>query len=380
MNKEFLHNILKEIMPLINADCGSLFLFDSHNQELILDSFYNSCDLHLKGLRQRVGEGVLGKVIDIHSPVLVKDIGIDARFRKNGFKHYRTNSFISIPLFTAKGLIGVINLADKANGEAFNERDFNFAVTIAKYACLTLDSSYEKQSLHEQKSVLEKYASVGKLAAGVVHEVNNPLDGIIRYANIMLEQMQDNTAGREYLLEIKKGLNRIANITRSLLEFSHQVNSNPRYVKKYVDIQELISESLDVLSNKISERILVKKFFPAQLPKILDLGLSHIITNLIKNSLDAISEGGVLEISTGLNDFGAQISIKDNGPGIPDEIKKRIFEPFFTTKSKEKGTGLGLAICNEIIKKYEGAIELKSASNEGSAFVVSIPKRHLKND
>jgi len=94
--KNFLNSTLKEIMSVINAECGSLFLFDSENKELILDSFYNSGTLHLEGLKQRIGEGVSGKVISIKTPILVKDINKDSRFRHNGFTHYKTNSFISI--------------------------------------------------------------------------------------------------------------------------------------------------------------------------------------------------------------------------------------------------------------------------------------------
>jgi len=382
----FLNSTLKEIMSVVNAECGSLFLFDSHNGELVLNSFYNSANVRIQGLRKKIGEGISGKVVNIKTPILVKDIGKDLRFQQNGFRHYKTNSFISIPLFTSKGLLGLINLADKSTGEPFSDKDLEFAVTISRYVCLSIDNfhSYaglrqEKEALDKQKSLLEKYASVGKLAAGVVHEINNPLDGIIRYTNILLEQVESNSTAREYLLEAKKGLIRIAGITKSLLEFSHQVNANSSQMRNYTNIHQLIDESIDILKGSLNGQSKVNKKYKENLPRILDFGLVHVVTNLIKNALDSMPEGGTLDISTEIRDSAIEITFKDTGLGMSDEVKERIFEPFFTTKSIDKGTGLGLAICNEIINKYAGNIEVQSSPGKGSTFTVLIPKKYAEN-
>lgn len=382
----FLNTTFKEILSILGTECGSLFLFDHYNKDLVLDSLRNSDNLNLGGLRKGIGEGIIGKVANTRNPVLVKDIDKDGRFRSNGFNHYQTKSFISIPLFSSKGLMGVINITDKSNREAFSEKDFNFAVAICNYACQAIDKliccadlKQEKETLHKQKSLLEKYASVGKLAAGIVHEVNNPLDGIIRYTNILLIQLENNSIAREYLLEAKKGLNRIANITKSLLEFSHQVNSNSFKIKKYVDVHKLIDESLDLLQGKFNDSVRVDKKYKTDLPKMLDLGLTHVLANIIKNSLDAMPQGGRLEIATEAEDSVIKISFKDTGLGIPAEIREQIFEPFFTTKEIDKGTGLGLSICNEIISNYKGRIEVESSHGQGSTFTVLIPKEYLED-
>jgi len=383
---DFLNKTLKEIMSALDAERGSLFLFDIASKELVLDSLYNSSHLKLRGLRQRIGEGVSGKVVNIRKPVLVKDIDRDSRFHGNGFPHYHTKSFISIPLFSSQGLMGVINITDKSDSESFSEKDLNFAVTICRYSCLSVDSlinctnlKQEKEVLDKQKTLLEKYASVGKLAAGIVHEVNNPLDGIIRYTNMLLNHLENNSIAREYLLEAKKGLNRIANTTRELLEFSRQVNPNSSKTKRYADVHNIIDESLDLLQAKFNGGIRVNKKYKEGLSKMLDCGLSHVVINLIKNSLDAMPDGGILEISTDIQDSLVQIRFKDNGVGMPSEIIEHIFEPFFTTKAIDKGTGLGLPICNEIIKKYEGRIEVESSPGRGSTFTVLIPKKYLEN-
>ncbi|MFC1646249.1 ATP-binding protein [Candidatus Omnitrophota bacterium] len=384
--RDFLNKTLKDMMSVLGAECGSLFLIDYANENLVLDSLYNSGQLpSIKGLRIRKGEGISGKVVDMEVPVLVRDIDHDPRFRKNGYRHYQTKSFISIPLFASKGkrLVGVINIADKSNKEPFSEKDFKFVVSLCRYACLNIDGIINhkrpgsgKHSSDKQNVALEKYASVGKLATGVVHEINNPLDGILRYTNMLLTQMENDSVDREYLLEIKKGLNRIGGITKSLLEFSYMVNSSSSKMKlkKSVDIHEIIDESIDMLSNKIPCNIQISKKYKDKLPNILDLGLSHVFMNLIRNALDAMVDGGRLEISTDMNDSAIEISFKDTGHGIPKSIRKNIFEAFFTTKSIDKGTGLGLAICDEIIRKYDGRIHVQSIEGRGSNFTILIPK------
>ncbi len=369
--KDQLGNALKEIMSAINAECGSIFLFDSERKDLVLKEFHNTKNLYLQGLRQKVWEGVAGRVAGMKKPVLVKNLDVDARFQRNGFKHYRTNSFISVPLFGSRGLIGLINLADKANGKPFSEEDLKIASAIANYASSVADS------LNDYLELKEKYASVGKLAAGVVHEINNPLDGIIRYTNILLEKMEHNSSVREYLMEVKNGLNRIANITKSLLQFSHQVNSPSS--RRYADMHQLIDESLNMFNGKLNGTIKIEKEYKEKLSRILDLGLEHVFVNIIKNALDAMPSGGQLKISTDLNDSWVGVSFKDTGSGIPSEYKERIFEPFFTTKTMDKGTGLGLAICREIVGKYGGKIQVQSSSGEGTTFTVIIPKTYLEN-
>ncbi len=376
----FLNNTLKDIMVALNAECASLFLFDPKNNDLVLDSFHNSCNLQIKGLRKRIGEGIAGKVVESKIPVLVSNINDDCRFQRNGFNHYHTSSFISIPLFNSQGApLGLISIADKTNGEAFSEKDLQFSLILAKYACLIIEQLSDKEALGKQRTMLEKYASVGKLAAGIVHEINNPLDGITRYTNILLAQAESKSIYNDYLTEIKKGLNRIANITKSLLEFSHQVNSNHHRVIKYVDTHELIDEMLQLTKDKTNGDIVINKNYKAGLGKIADFGLHHVFINLIKNAIDAMPHGGALSITTEIEDSAVKISFRDTGLGVPAEIIERIFEPFFTTKSIDKGTGLGLAICREIMRNYEGEIKVESNPEKGSLFTVLIPKKYLEN-
>jgi signal transduction histidine kinase len=258
---------------------------------------------------------------------------------------------------------------------------------LCRYACIIADNlassetmAQEKENFEEHKQLLEKYATVGKLAAGVVHEVNNPLDGIIRYTNMLLTKSGLDTVAHEYLLEIKNGLNRIAKTTKSLLQFSHQVNSESGRSRPSVSINELITDSLDAFKNKIDlNNIRIHLALDSRLPQVPDLGLSHVCINIIKNAVDAMPEGGALEICSGSSKEAIFLKFKDTGCGIPDEIKDQIFKPFFTTKSIINGTGLGLAISHEIISRYGGKIEFNSQVGKGTEFSVLLPLKKLEN-
>lgn len=374
-----LNNTLKDLMSALNAECGSLFLFDTQQQSLVLESFHNTNNLSIKGLKKRIGEGISGKVATSPSPVLVRNLDEDRRFSKNGFTHYKSNSFISIPVFSSKRLLGLINLADKTANVSFDEKDLRLVVTVVKYAALSIDMLQDYLEIQKQKEAMEKYASVGKLAAGIVHEINNPLDGIIRYNNILLKQLEENPIVREYLLAVKNGLGRIANITKSLLEFSRLVNSGVTRIKHYVDLHQVIDDALYSLSGRTNPTIVIDKNYSVTMPKVMDFGLSHVVINILNNAIDAMPGGGSLVIQTEIDDMFIKVHCRDSGVGVPQEIKERIFEPFFTTKSIEKGTGLGLAICKEIVLKYGGEIALDSSPGHGSTFTILIPASYLEH-
>jgi signal transduction histidine kinase len=383
--RNFLNSLLKDVMSTVGVECGSLFLCDDRSQELVLDSFYNSQQLQIQGLKRRIGEGVCGKVARDKSPVLVKDVDTDIRFGRNGFSHYHTKSFISLPIICQDRLVGVINLADKKNGSAFNEEDLAAASMMVKYAAMAL-ANYrqfaqlhaEKEDLHKQKVLLERYAFLGKLASGIVHEVNNPLDGIIRYINILLSQMDDNHVAREYLLEVKKGLERIAHLTKSVLAFSRQVNAEPRPESRSIDLVHAVDEALEVLRGKRTDGLKVVKHFRRPSLVVEDLGLQNVFINIVKNALDAMPRGGVLEVVADVDEESVFLCFTDTGKGIPSDIKSHIFEPFFTTKGISEGNGLGLAICKEIIDRYGGTIHVHSVPSHGATFTIAIPKRYLR--
>ena len=231
-------------------------------------------------------------------------------------------------------------------------------------------TNLEADTLKKQIVLHEKLASLGKLAGGIAHEFNNPLDGVIRYTNLCLEQAKDNEVLRSYLLEIKQGLNRMANIVRSLLACAR--NSYPSMQK--IDIKDAVEEAVrSVHPDTYHRNIAISTDLMDHLPPIMDFGIERILSNLIRNAIDAIDHDGKIKIATASENGSLVLKISDSGCGIPQDAMEKIFEPFFTTKEMDKGCGLGLTIVQEIVKHYNGKIEVESMPQKGTLFTVTLP-------
>ncbi|NMC61694.1 MAG: 4Fe-4S binding protein, partial [SAR324 cluster bacterium] len=202
----------------------------------------------------------------------------------------------------------------------------------------------------------EKLASMGQLAAGVAHEVNNPLAVVLMYAHILLEECPEGSPMREDLKTIVKEADRCKKIVAGLLNFARK----NRLMRQPRDIKELVSQALKILP--APPNVLVKTLHNIEDPEVLIDGdqMLQVLTNLISNAFQAMDKGGVLTIETSGDDEKVELRVSDTGHGIaPDNIKK-IFEPFFTTKSLGKGVGLGLAVTYGIVKMHRGEIVVES--------------------
>lgn len=218
----------------------------------------------------------------------------------------------------------------------------------------------------------EKMASLGKLAAGVAHGINNPLAGILMYAGILMEEMEKHDIRRKDLARIIEEANRCKMIVKDLLEFSRQTDDT----MTPIDMNHTIKQGLSLLeSQALFHNILIVKELDSSMPQILgnQNHLSQVLTDMVINAADAMDGRGTLTVKTGHSRGMGWIVINDTGCGIPHKNLSRIFEPFFTTKEEGKGTGLGLSTSYGIIKKYGGEIEVKSAVGKGTTFIIKIP-------
>ena len=197
-------------------------------------------------------------------------------------------------------------------------------------------------------------ASLGKLAAGVAHQLNNPLGGITLYSNLILEDYELEESAREDLHRILRDAERCRDTVKELLEFTRQT----RHFMKPNDINQGIIRTLFLLERQpLFQNIEIEKNFSESLPPVAcDLQqMNHVFMNLILNAAQAMAGRGCLYIKTTPVNAGERIrlEITDTGTGIPEEVLPRIFEPFFTTKDMDKGCGLGLTIVAEIVKSYD---------------------------
>lgn len=221
-----------------------------------------------------------------------------------------------------------------------------------------------------------RMASLGRLAARVAHELNNPLDGILRYVNLALRVNQSSGGDariNDYLDKARGGLLRMAQITTGLLEFSRASHAPP----EQATINRIIEDAIASMAGRAAETgVSVERHFLAvDLPVARGSNIFQVFCNLIKNALDAMPEGGRLTATTRSEAGNLVIAIEDTGIGLPEEAD-RIFEPFFTTKEAGRGTGLGLAVCREIVERYGGTITAQRRQPRGTAFVVRIPEKN----
>ncbi len=239
----------------------------------------------------------------------------------------------------------------------------------------------EKRMMNEQVVETGKLASVGELAAGIAHEINNPVAIMVEEAGWIEDLLEDEDLGKSKNVdEFKRALEQIRSqgkrckeITHKLLSFARKTDSKVQEV----DLNELIEEivALSMQRAKYSN-VTIKTDLQENLPAlhVSQAEFQQVLLNLINNSLDALErKGGMIEVNSYTRDNSVIVEVTDNGPGIPKANLNRIFDPFFTTKPVGKGTGLGLSICYGIIKKLGGVIDVRSSIDRGTTFLVRLP-------
>ena len=230
------------------------------------------------------------------------------------------------------------------------------------------------QETHLQLVSSEKMASLGKLAAGIAHEINNPLGGILIYSSLMMEDLPEEDSRRGDLARIVQEAGRCKEIVKSLLEFARQ--TEPRM--EPTDINRAINDGLFFLVNQaLFHNIQIVKKFDPFLPFVRGNGsqLKQVFMNIIVNAAEAMHGSGTLTITTSPAPDRKMVFVEftDTGEGIPEENLTRIFDPFFTTKEVGKGTGLGLATSYGIVEDHGGKINVKSKVGVGTTFTIELP-------
>jgi len=244
-----------------------------------------------------------------------------------------------------------------------------------------LEQRDERRRAESENRLLqsEKQASIGRLAAGVAHEINNPLTGVLTYSHMLLRRKDIGDDIRSDLETIAQSTERVRKIVKGLLDFSRQTKLD----REPTEVNRLVRSTIALMENQALVKGIGIKFNPGEnLPMLtLDRGqFQSVLLNMIINALDATEPGGDITISTGISlstsdvgKKGVEVVIADTGCGIPSENLDKLFDPFFTTKGVGQGTGLGLAVSLGIVQRHGGTIRVQSEVGRGSAFTIWLP-------
>ncbi len=283
---------------------------------------------------------------------------------------------VCVPMILDEKLVGMICIGEKASRDMFFVSDLRLLETLATEVALAV----KYRRMEDQVFRKNKLISLGTMAAGIAHEVRNPLASIRTFAQLMPDRMDDPEFKNEFSQLVLKDVDRITKVIETMLAFARpsQVTIHEQTANEIVD-EAVVLVQPRLKSKHIN---LTKQFHGNPVVKVDKQQILQVLINLITNAVDALPEQGRIRVSTGMRPADAVgagngdqkfalIEVADNGPGIPAGVRNRLFDPFFTTK--KEGTGLGLSISQKIVRDHGGAITVSSIEGKGTTFQVNLP-------
>ena len=296
-----------------------------------------------------------------------------------------------IPLIAKQRLIGIINLGMKGNKKMYTHEDLELLTTLANSATIGIENAQLYENMKNTKKIMlraDRLASLGTLAAGLAHEIRNPLVAIKTFTQLLPERFDDEEF-RNYFTTVAAGeIDRISTLVTELLEFSRP--SGPFFQQE--NLNDILDKMITLIKTEAKQKELtIETTLADDLPTVTvdKEQMKQVFINILLNAIQATPEKGTILVATrkivksnGGPGF-VQVEISDTGIGIPEEELDKIFTPFFTTRAK--GSGLGLAISHQIIQEHEGTIDVKSVDKKGTTFIINLPTnplilKHNNND
>jgi signal transduction histidine kinase/putative methionine-R-sulfoxide reductase with GAF domain len=391
---EILRLVLEGVTKNIGFDRARLYLVNQRRNVLECKMAVGIDEERIKGITLRLDpeESVVARSIFEKQPFVIPDASKDPRVNPTLKDKFNLHSLVVIPLLIKEKALGAIAADFVEPSKNITKETLESVTVFAQQAGLAIHNAFMYQELKAFSQQMEekiqkttadlrkteaqlirsdKLAALGQLAAGIAHEIRNPLTSINILIHSLTENFPSGNSSREDLKVIEEEINRINEIVDQFLRFAKPA---PPLLEK-AEVLSIVEETLQLLRPQIEkQRILVQKEFQP-LPLILmdRKQMKQAILNLLLNAVQAMPKGGHLALRGHMPDENrwVQLSIQDSGVGIPGEDIDKLFDPFFSTK--EGGMGLGLSIAHRIIDQLDGKIEVESAPGKGTLFTVWLP-------
>ena len=351
----------------------------------------------MKSFEYPVMGGITGYVFGTGESTMVNDVLQDKRYRS--IKGWQAGSEMCVAIREGERIIGIIDV-ESSSRNAFTHNDFIALESLAGILASVITSADQYQRLQVTISQLRstqmelrarmeaqrsaenrliqaaKLAAVGEMAAGIAHELNNPLTSVMGFAELVLEDMSEGSESRQDLETVIREARRARDVVRRLLDFARQSESSRARASLNEVVEDVVALSRHLIhTSGIELKIDLEKELPWVL--IDSNQMKQVLINLVHNALQAMPDGGEMEIKTSNasrnNRDWVTVSVQDTGVGIPQLEQARIFEPFYTTKGNQGGTGLGLSVTYGIITDHGGQIDVTSQPDAGAKFTVWLP-------
>jgi signal transduction histidine kinase len=328
---------------------------------------------------------ILARTVIDKRPFIVNEPTEDRNVSPQFLAAQGPHPFVAVPMFAKGKAVGVLVINHAESQRPFSDRDLTLLSMLANLGGLSVETSRLYQNLENANRELaymrnrlleaDKLAALGEIAAGVAHEIRNPLVSIGGFTRRIRKKVGDESNIRPYLDVIIEEVTRLERTLNEMLDFSTDARDN--YEEH--DLNLIMDDALELLQRELTEnRIEVVTDFSPELPKVFcdDRQIKHVFFNILLNSVQAMnSKGGTLSLRTfAVMREGKQFvagEVSDSGGGINMEVIHNIFNPFFTTK--DSGSGLGLSIVHKIVTRHFGQVEVHNREGEGASFVVSLP-------
>lgn len=368
--------IMEESKDVAHAEACSLMLFDDELEELYFHVTLGDSgeqQERLRRVRLKLGQGIAGAAAAARKSVNVPDADADPRFFKGADdeSQFRTRNLLAVPLVDRDALIGVLEVVNKVDAPAFTDADLHVMEMFSSLAATAIANA----RLIESNLRRERFAAIGLAITGMSHYVKNIITGMSGGSDLMEQALDTGNldVARRTWPVFNRSAKRIAHFVQDMLSYS-----KPRVpMREECDLADVIAEAEETFSELFVRKRVTLAIDTAGLrgPVMVDRqGIYRCLLNLLTNAADAVpAEGGEIAIAArAVSADDIEITVRDNGPGIPRPLREQVFEPFFSTKGAH-GTGLGLAVTRKVIREHGGEMRYEDGLEGGAVFRITLP-------